>query len=173
MHGLVVEAALLTSNYVDNVMVYADPSHNYYVALIAPSHSALEKWAKESSTQYSSIPKLCNKAEAIKEVQTSLSKAAKEARLDMFEIPAKIKLVADPWTPESGLVTTALKLKREQLKTKYKSELDKLYTRSGEFIERYRGGVANACDLVPIGVVDKEGIVTNNEDGERRSERRN
>ncbi|XP_074283425.1 long chain acyl-CoA synthetase 8-like [Silene latifolia] len=90
-----------------------------------------------NGTQYSSIPELCDKAEAIKEVQTSLSKAAKEARLDKFEIPSMIKLVADSWTPESGLVTAALKLKREQLKTKYKSELDKLYTRSGEFIERY------------------------------------
>ncbi|KAH9617685.1 hypothetical protein KSS87_002544 [Heliosperma pusillum] len=122
-----VEAALVTSSFVDNVMVHADPSHNYCVALITPSHSALEKWAQESGIQYSSLPELCDKAEAIKEVQTSLSKAAKEARLDKFELPAKIKLIADPWTPESGLVTAALKLKREQLKTKYKSELDKLY----------------------------------------------
>ncbi|KAK9691235.1 hypothetical protein RND81_09G184400 [Saponaria officinalis] len=123
-----VEAALVTSNYVDNVMVHADPFHSFCVALVVPSHSALEKWAKESGVQYSSFPELCDKAEAIKEVQTSLSKAAKEARLDKFEIPAKIKLIAEPWTPESGLVTAALKLKREQLKTKFKSDLEKLYS---------------------------------------------
>ncbi|KAL9243961.1 hypothetical protein vseg_017789 [Gypsophila vaccaria] len=123
-----VEAALVTSNYVDNVMVHADPFHSYCVALVVPAHSALEKWAQESGIQYDSFSELCDKAEAIKEVQLSLSKAAKEARLDKFEIPAKIKLIADPWTPESGLVTAALKLKREQLKTKFKSDLEKLYS---------------------------------------------
>ncbi|CAH1454534.1 unnamed protein product [Lactuca virosa] len=51
------------------------------------------------------------------------SKLGKEAKLDMFELPAKIKMLPDPWTPESGLVTTALKLKREQLKAKFKDDL--------------------------------------------------
>uniref|UniRef100_A0A7C8Z9C6 Long-chain-fatty-acid--CoA ligase n=1 Tax=Opuntia streptacantha TaxID=393608 RepID=A0A7C8Z9C6_OPUST len=122
-----VEAALISSHYVDNIMVYADPFHNYCVALVVPSHSALEKWAQESGIEYKSFSELCEKAEAIKEVQASLSKAAKEAKLDKFELPAKIKLVPEAWTPESGLVTAALKLKREQIKGKFKNELDKLY----------------------------------------------
>jgi len=46
------------------------------------------------------------------------------------EIPAKIKLLPDPWTPESGLVTNALKIKREQLKAKFKDDLQKLYASS-------------------------------------------
>jgi long-chain acyl-CoA synthetase len=47
--------------------------------------------------------------------------------LEKFEIPAKIKLLPDPWTPESGLVTAALKLKREVLKKEFSEELSKLY----------------------------------------------
>ena len=54
-------------------------------------------------------------------------KVAKPAKLEKFEIPAKIKLVPDAWTPESGLVTAALKLKREQLKAKFKDELQNMY----------------------------------------------
>ncbi|KAK0588728.1 hypothetical protein LWI29_004704 [Acer saccharum] len=61
-----VEAALSSSNYVDSIMVHADPFHNYCV------------------TQ-------------------------------------------EPWTPESGLVTAALKIKREQLKAKFKDDLQKMY----------------------------------------------
>lgn len=53
--------------------------------------------------------------------------AAKAAKLEKFEIPAKIKLLPEPWTPESGLVTAALKIKREQIKAKFKDELHKLY----------------------------------------------
>ncbi|XP_057526905.1 long chain acyl-CoA synthetase 8 [Amaranthus tricolor] len=122
-----VEAALMSSNYVDNIMLYADPFHSYCVALVVPSHSELQKWAQESGIQYTSLTELCDKPEVIKEVQASLSKIGKVAKLDKFEIPAKIKLIPDPWTPESGLVTAALKLKREQLKAKFKDELNKLY----------------------------------------------
>ncbi|XP_061366435.1 two-component response regulator ORR23-like [Gastrolobium bilobum] len=56
------------------------------------------------------------------------SPVAKAAKLDKSEIPAKIKLLPDPWTPESGLVTAALKIKREQLKAKFIDDLKKLYT---------------------------------------------
>lgn len=53
--------------------------------------------------------------------------AAKKARLEKFEIPSKIKLLPEPWTPESGLVTAALKLKRENLKRAFADDLAKLY----------------------------------------------
>ncbi|XP_049399380.1 long chain acyl-CoA synthetase 8-like [Solanum stenotomum] len=122
-----VEAALSSSNYVDNIMAYADPFHNYCVALVVPSQKVLEKWAQENGIEHRAFSDLCNKVEAVNEVQQSLSKVGKAARLDKFEIPAKIKLIPEPWTPESGLVTAALKLKREPLKAKFKDELLKLY----------------------------------------------
>ena len=64
----------MTSNYVDNIMVYADPFHNYCVALIVPIHQVLEKWAKESGIKYTDFPDLCDKAEVVKEIQQSLLK---------------------------------------------------------------------------------------------------
>ncbi|KAF7814821.1 long chain acyl-CoA synthetase 8 [Senna tora] len=123
-----VEAALSTCSLVDNIMVYADPFHNYCVALIVPSQQTLEKWAQEAGIAYKDFPDLCDKSETISEVQQSLSKVAKSNKLSKTEIPAKIKLLPDPWTPESGLVTAALKIKREQLKAKFKDELEKLYS---------------------------------------------
>ncbi|KAG2633832.1 long chain acyl-CoA synthetase 8-like isoform X1 [Panicum virgatum] len=122
-----VESALTTSNYVDSIMVYADPFHNYCVALVVPAHQALEKWAQDSGINYKDFEELCQNDQAIKEVQQSLSKAAKAARLEKFEIPAKILLLPEPWTPESGLVTAALKLRREQIKSKFKDDLNKLH----------------------------------------------
>ncbi|CAN4096490.1 unnamed protein product [Withania somnifera] len=122
-----VEAALSSSNYVDNIMVYADPFHNYCVALVVPSQKVLEKWAQENGIEHRAFSDLCDKVEAVNEVQQSFSKVAKAARLDKFEVPAKIKLIPEPWTPESGLVTAAFKLKREPLKVKFKDELLKLY----------------------------------------------
>ncbi|KAF3546273.1 hypothetical protein DY000_02005058 [Brassica cretica] len=122
-----VEAALGSSNYIDNIMVHADPMNSYCVALVVPSHGALEKWGEEAGVKSSDFSELCENGEAVKEVQQSLIKAAKAAKLEKFEIPAKIKLLPEQWTPESGLVTAALKLKREQIKAKFKDELQKLY----------------------------------------------
>ena len=66
----------MSCNYVDNIMVYADPYHNNCVALVVPSQSELEKWAQESGIQYKTFSELCEKAEAIKEVHASLSKVS-------------------------------------------------------------------------------------------------
>ena len=54
--------------------------------------------------------------------------AAKAARLEKFEIPARIILLSEPWTPESGLVTAALKIKRESIRKAFSEDLAKLYS---------------------------------------------
>ncbi|CAH1454553.1 unnamed protein product [Lactuca virosa] len=88
--------------------------------LLCTAHQVLEQWAKSGGISYNDYVELCAKKEDVSEL-------GKEAKLDMFELPAKIKLLPDPWTPESGLVIAALKLKREQLKAKFKDDLQKLY----------------------------------------------
>ncbi|KAK9270198.1 hypothetical protein L1049_025774 [Liquidambar formosana] len=123
-----VEAALIVSPYVDNIMLHADPFHSYCVALVAASQSTLEDWAKSQGIVFIDFSDLCQKEETMKEVHASLIKAGKKARLEKFEIPAKIKLLAEAWTPESGLVTAALKIKREVIRKTFSEELSKLYT---------------------------------------------
>ncbi|KAL2317800.1 hypothetical protein Fmac_031676 [Flemingia macrophylla] len=122
-----VEAALIVSPFVDNILVHADPFHSYCVALVVGSQSALEEWASEKGISDFNFSELCEKEETVKEVHASLVKEGKLARLEKFEIPAKIKLLSDPWTPDSGLVTAALKLKREAIKKTFNEELSKLY----------------------------------------------
>ncbi|KAH7283970.1 hypothetical protein KP509_34G033300 [Ceratopteris richardii] len=122
-----VEAALIVSPYVDNVMMHADPFHSYAIALVVPSEQALKGFAHAKGIQFESFDDLCNRDEAMKEVLQSLHKIGKTAHLQNFELPAKVKLLSQPWTPESGLVTAALKLKRENLRKKFDEDLKKLY----------------------------------------------
>ncbi|CAN0892417.1 Long chain acyl-CoA synthetase 9, chloroplastic [Linum grandiflorum] len=122
-----VEAALSGCPYVDNLMLHADPFHSYCVAVVVPSQPALEQWAAKQGISYTDFSDLCNKKETVKEVQASLAKEAKKARLEKFEIPAKIKLLSNPWTPETGLVTAALKIKREAIRKAFSEELSKMY----------------------------------------------
>ena len=48
-------------------------------------------------------------------------------RLQKFEIPKAIFLVSEPWTPESGLITAAMKLKRKSLDTAFAKEIVEMY----------------------------------------------
>lgn len=69
-----VESTLSVCSYVDNMMLYADPNHNYCVALVVVLQAALEEWAQNHGVEFNDFPDLCKKYEAIKEVQSSLAK---------------------------------------------------------------------------------------------------
>lgn len=109
-------------------MLHADPFHGYCVALVVVSPSSMEQWASLQRISYDDLSELCQKEATLKEVHGSLVKAAKQARLEKFEIPAKIKLLSEPWTPESWLVTAALKLKREVIRKAFADDLVALYS---------------------------------------------
>lgn len=47
--------------------------------------------------------------------------------LEKFEIPAAITLIAEPWTPESGVITAAFKLKRKVIQNLYQRDIDRMY----------------------------------------------
>lgn len=53
---------------------------------------------------------------------------AKQGKLERFEIPTKVKLLPEPWTPESGLVTAAMKIKREAIRKAFTNDLKKMYS---------------------------------------------
>ncbi len=59
----------------------------------------------------------------LKEIQD----ACKKDGIQQYEIPQRVKVVTDPWTPETGLVTDALKLKRKAIEQKYKDDIEQLY----------------------------------------------
>lgn len=71
-----VEAALITSPYVENIMLHCDPFHSYCVALVVASEPALRDWAAKQQISFNDFPELCGKDETIKEVLGSLVKVS-------------------------------------------------------------------------------------------------
>ena len=47
--------------------------------------------------------------------------------LGKYEIPAKFTLISEPWTPESGIITAAFKLKRKVIQKLYQNEINQMY----------------------------------------------
>ncbi|CAF2003900.1 unnamed protein product [Rotaria magnacalcarata] len=47
--------------------------------------------------------------------------------IQSFEMPQRVKVVTESWTPETGVVTDAFKLKRKAIEEKYKDDIESLY----------------------------------------------
>ncbi|XP_072263963.1 fatty acid CoA ligase Acsl3 isoform X2 [Pyxicephalus adspersus] len=121
-----VEAALKNLPIVDNICAYANSDQSYVIGFIVPNQKELLKMAEQKRV-LGSFESLCNNATMEKEVLRVLTESPAAATLEKFEIPAKIRLVAEPWTPETGLVTDAFKLKRKELKSHYQEDIERMY----------------------------------------------
>lgn len=130
-----VEAIIGSSNNIENVCVVGRGNEDFVVALVIPSKKRVFQLAKDlgvatsdgdSGAQYE---QLCQNdkivAAYVKEVQEICTKKG----LERFEIPQRASLCTEIWTPDNGLLTDAMKLKRKDIEAKYKDVIVKLYAR--------------------------------------------
>ncbi|KAL3056949.1 hypothetical protein OYC64_007433 [Pagothenia borchgrevinki] len=121
-----VEAMLKNCPLVDNICAYANSDETYVIGFVVPNQKQLLTLVDQYGIR-GSCEDLCS-SEAVEElVLKTLTEAALEAQLERFEIPRKICLSPEPWTPEAGLVTDAFKLKRQELKTHYQDDIERMY----------------------------------------------
>ncbi|KAM9315738.1 fatty acid CoA ligase Acsl3 [Gastrophryne carolinensis] len=121
-----VEAALKNLPIVDNICAYANSDQSYVIGFVVPNQKELLKIAEQAGVK-GGFESLCNNPIMEREVLRVLAGSPAAATLERFEIPAKIRLVAEPWTPETGLVTDAFKLKRKELKSHYQDDIERMY----------------------------------------------
>lgn len=60
----------------------------------------------------------------------------KRKKLKRTQIPSKITLSYEDWTPESGFVTASFKLKRREIERFYAKDIKQLYTELGQNIDQ-------------------------------------
>ncbi|KAG7457044.1 hypothetical protein MATL_G00242320 [Megalops atlanticus] len=121
-----VEAVLKNCPLIDNICAYANSDQSYVISFIVPNQKQLLALAEQRGVR-GSWEEICNNSDMEKEVLRIITEAAVGAKLERFEIPRKIRLSSEPWTPETGLVTDAFKLKRKELKTHYQDDIERMY----------------------------------------------
>ncbi|MGH0160486.1 UNVERIFIED_CONTAM: hypothetical protein FKN15_048240 [Acipenser sinensis] len=121
-----VEAVLKNCSLIDNICAYANSDQSYVIGFIVPNQKQLLALA-ELKKICGTWEEICNNSEMEKEVIRAIAEAAFGGKLEKFEIPVKVRLSAEPWTPETGLVTDAFKLKRKALKTHYQDDIERMY----------------------------------------------
>ena len=106
-----VESILKIHSIIDNICVCARPSESFTVALIVPDENKLKILASELLiNQDISFKDMCMDYKVIAEVLRQVTAHGLQMGCEKFEIPKAITLIPEVWTPDSGLVTAAMKL---------------------------------------------------------------
>ncbi|XP_051933443.1 long-chain-fatty-acid--CoA ligase 4 isoform X2 [Hippocampus zosterae] len=121
-----VESALKNSSLIDNICVYANSDQNYVISFVVPNQKRLMELAKQRGL-VTDWEEICIHADMEEVVLREIKDVAAKIKLQRFEIPAKVHLSPEPWTPEMGLVTDAFKLKRKELKNHYRHHIERMY----------------------------------------------
>ncbi|XP_057712620.1 long-chain-fatty-acid--CoA ligase 3b isoform X1 [Corythoichthys intestinalis] len=121
-----VEAVLKNCPLIDNICAYANSDQSYVISFVVPNQKLLMALAERLEVR-GTWEEICSNPQMEKEVLRILTEAAISSKLERFEIPKKVRLSAEAWTPETGLVTDAFKLKRKELKTHYQEDIERMY----------------------------------------------
>jgi long-chain acyl-CoA synthetase len=115
-----MEIALITSKYIEQVVVLGD-RRNFVSALIVATQETLSEWAHEQGIDGDII----QDERTLKLFENEVSKAM--AGFAHYETVKKFKLVDDEWSVESGELTPTLKVKRKVIEEKYADLIDSIY----------------------------------------------
>ncbi|ELP89389.1 long-chain-fatty-acid--CoA ligase, putative [Entamoeba invadens IP1] len=117
-----LEMTYNASKYVENFCAVANQFCDFTVGLVIIAKTAIEEFAKVKKITEEEVINSVEFKEVVmksfREVDASLS--SHEKIRDFF-------IVKDEWTPENGILTAALKLRRNAIDKKYRKEIDAMF----------------------------------------------
>lgn len=119
-----IETLLAVDKYIEQVAAIGD-ERNFVTAIIAPSISAIEEYAKSHKIEYKNIDDLI----ANKAIYDLIALRIKEMQKDMasYEQIKKFVLIKKGFSIETGELTNTLKIRRAVIMQKYKALIDEMY----------------------------------------------
>jgi long-chain acyl-CoA synthetase len=120
-----IEEQLQLSGYVLNIMVSGE-QRPYNVAVIVPDMEALTKWAADHGLADLGEDDLLGNGEVEDLYRREIDRLS--GPIKRYEQVKRFALEADEFTPENGMLTPSLKIKRRAVMAKYGDDIDALYT---------------------------------------------
>ena len=119
-----LEESLKLSSYIDQVMLYGfNRPHN--VALIVVAMPAVTQYAEDLGIS-GSTEDILNEPRIRELFKEQLKHFGKDFK--GFEHPQNFSLLSEEWGIDNGLLTPTLKLKREVVEEKFKTEIEELFS---------------------------------------------
>jgi long-chain acyl-CoA synthetase len=120
-----VEQQLLSSRYISQCMAVG-LNQPFVSALIVPNFNALEEWCKENKVHWTAPQYMVLNPKVEKFFQEEIERINQE-RLGPVEVVRKFQLLHEEWTPENGLLTPTLKVRRDRVAAHYRDEITQLF----------------------------------------------
>ena len=121
-----LEEQLQLSGYITNIMVHGEQRpHN--VAVIVPDLVALNGWADKHGLGDRSVEQLLEEDDVIDLIERELNRQS--GPIKGYERVRGFVLTDEEFTPENGLLTPSLKVKRRAVMAKYGDQIETLYSR--------------------------------------------
>jgi len=120
-----VENILGRASLVNQIFVHGDSTEDFIVGIIVPNFEARHAWLMINGDNHNVFEQA-----VLKEIQElGISHGLKG-----FEMVRRIHIdtTLGEWSPKNGLTTPTQKLKRTELRNKYKSEIKKMYAQGKE-----------------------------------------
>merc|ERR1712137_847732 len=134
-----LETIYCQCKYLSNIFVYGDSNKSNVVGVVVPDVVAAKQWADQNGVKYGNetqapnVPKeICESEEFNKLIVDDLKSIAEAAKLNRYEQVPAVYVTGTYWTPDTGLVTDAMKNKRAPLYTEYEEQIKALYTKLGQ-----------------------------------------
>jgi len=128
-----IEEQLQLSGYVSQVMVYGE-QRPYNVAVVVPDFEYLEKWAKDQNLGTADLDALLENDLVVELFKTEINRA--QSSIKHYERVRDFVLANEEFTPENGMLTPSLKIKRRAVMAKLGDQIDGMYTGADPLIGR-------------------------------------
>ena len=119
-----LEEKIKLSRFISNVMVYG-MNQNFNVAVVIPEMESLGAWAAEKGLP-TDLKSLADNADVKQLLQAEIDELSAEFK--QYEKVRKFAIGDEDFTPENGMLTPTLKLKRRIVLKHYQPIIDALYT---------------------------------------------
>ncbi|MBC5775933.1 long-chain fatty acid--CoA ligase [Pontibacter sp. KCTC 32443] len=119
-----IENKLKESVVIEQVMIVGE-GQKYAAALIVPSFLGLQDYCQHKGIPYTSDVEMITKPEILDKFKREIDKA--NEGLAQYETVKKFTLIPNMWTVESGELTPTLKVKRKNISSNYKKEIESMF----------------------------------------------
>jgi len=120
----IVENKFKESSLIEQLMVVG-AGEKYAAAIISPSFEYLHGWCFKNNIKFRDNTDLIKKQKVLDRYQKEIDEL--NETLGRHNQIKKFELTGDEWSPLTGELSPTLKLKRKEIKAKYKAEFDRLY----------------------------------------------
>ncbi len=119
-----LENTMKQSRFVEQIMVIGD-GEKMPAALIQPNFEFLEEWADRKNIEYKNWEDLCAQERVVNRIMREVEEH--NAKFGKWERIKAIRITPEEWTIAEELLTPTMKLKRRNIKARYKHLYDDIY----------------------------------------------